>query len=149
ELAARLNNLFNLLTGGRRTALPRHQTLRATLDWSYGLLAEPERVILHRLAIFAGPFGLAAATAVAESPEFAASNPIEALSSLVAKSLVVAETGSAIARYRLLDTTRAYALEKLDASGERARIARRHAEYYQDLFERAEAEWETQPTPAW
>jgi predicted ATPase len=149
ELAARLNNLFNLLTGGRRTALPRHQTLRATLDWSYGLLAEPERVTLHSLAIFAGPFGLDAATAVAASPEFAASNPVEALSSLVAKSLVVAEIGSAIARYRLLDTTRAYALEKLEASGERGRIARRHAEYYQDLFERAEAEWETRPTPGW
>src|SRR5262249_62429987 len=96
-----------------RTALPRHQTLRATLDWSYGLLVEPERVILHRLAIFAGAFGLDAATAVAAIPEFAASNPIEALSSLVAKSLVVAETGSAIARYQLPYTTRAYAVERL------------------------------------
>jgi hypothetical protein len=106
-------------------------------------------VILHRLAIFAGPFGLDAATVVAASPVFAASNPIEALSGLVAKSLVVAEIGSAIARYRLLDTTRAYVLEKLEASAERGRIARRHAEYYQDLFERAEAEWETRPTPGW
>jgi predicted ATPase len=93
--------------------------LRATLDWSYGLLAEPERVILHRLAIFAGSFSLDAATAVAASPELAASNPIEALSSLVARSLVVAEIAGAIARYRLLDTTRAYALEKLDEFGER------------------------------
>ena len=68
ELAVRLNDLFNLLTSGRRTALPRHQTLRATLDWSYGLLAEPERVILRRLAIFAGPFSLDAATAVSGEP---------------------------------------------------------------------------------
>jgi predicted ATPase/DNA-binding winged helix-turn-helix (wHTH) protein len=149
ELAARLNNLFNLLTSGRRTALPRHQTLRATLDWSYGLLAEPERVILHRLAIFAGPFGLDAATAVAASPEFAASDPVEGLSTLVAKSLVVAEIAGAIAQYRLLDTTRAHALEKLGESGERERIARRHAEYYEDLFERAEAEWERRPTTEW
>jgi predicted ATPase/DNA-binding winged helix-turn-helix (wHTH) protein len=149
ELAVRLNHLFNLLTSGRRTALPRHQTLRATLDWSYGLLAEPERVTLHRLAIFAGPFGLDAVTAVAASPELPAPNSIEALSSLVAKSLVVAEIGSAITRYRLLDTTRAYALEKLEASDEHGRIARRHAAYYQDLFQRAEAEWERQPTAGW
>ena len=149
ELAVRLNDLFSLLTSGRRTALPRHQTLRATLDWSYGLLAKPERVILHRLAIFAGPFSLDAATAVAASPELAASNPIEGLSSLVAKSLVVAEVAGATARYRLLDMTRAYALEKLEESGERERIAGRHAEYYQDLFERAEAEWERRPTTEW
>jgi predicted ATPase/DNA-binding winged helix-turn-helix (wHTH) protein len=149
ELAVRLNDRFNLLTSGRRTALPRHQTLRATLDWSYELLAEPERVILHRLAIFAGPFSLDAATAVAASPELAASNPIEGLSSLVAKSLVVAEIAGAIARYRLLDTTRAYALARLDECGERERIARRHAEYYQDLFERVEAEWERRPTAGW
>ncbi len=149
ELAVRLNDRFSLLTSGRRTALPRHQTLRATLDWSYGLLAELERVILHRLAIFAGPFSLDAATAVAASPELAVSNPTEALSSLVAKSLVVAEIAGAIARYRLLDTTRAYALEKLDECGEHELIARRHAEYYQDLFERAEAEWERRPTAGW
>jgi len=149
ELAVRLNDLFNLLTSGRRTALPRHQTLRATLDWSYGMLAEPERVILHRLAIFAGPFSLDAATAATASPELAAPNPIELLSSLVAKSLVVADVEGAIARYRLLDTTRAYALAKLKESGEHERTARRHAEYYQDLFERAEAEWERRPTAGW
>jgi predicted ATPase len=149
ELAVGLNDRFNLLTTGRRTAMPRHQTLRATLDWSYGLLAEPERVILHRLAIFAGPFSLDAATAIAASRELAASNPIEGLSSLVAKSLVVAEVAGAIARYRLLDTTRAYALEKLEESGARERIARRHAKYYQGLFERAEAEWESQSTTEW
>jgi predicted ATPase len=77
-LAARLDDRFRLLTGGRRTALPRHQALRATLDWSYELLAEPERVILRRLAVFAGSFSLDAVAAVAASPEVAASDAIEA-----------------------------------------------------------------------
>jgi predicted ATPase len=130
-------------------ALPRHQALRATLDWNHELLAEPERVLLRRLAIFAGPFSLEAATAVAASPELSAPDVIERLTSLVAKSLVAAEVEGAVARYRLLDTTRAYALEKLEESGERERLARRHAEYYRDLFDRAETEWETRPTAEW
>ena len=131
ELAARLDDRFQLLTGGRRTALPRHQTLRATLDWSYELLAEPERVILRRLAIFAGAFSLEAAGAVAASPESHRRQVIDGLSNLVTKSLVAAEVeGTVRDRYRLLDTTRAYALEKLDESGERQWMARRHAEYY-------------------
>jgi predicted ATPase/DNA-binding winged helix-turn-helix (wHTH) protein len=145
ELSARLDDRFQLLTGGRRTALPRHQTLRATFDWSYELLAEPERVILRRLAVFAGVFSLEAACAVAASPEAAPSEVVDGVSSLVAKSLVAAEIDSAIARYRLLDTTRAYALEKLGDSGELEAIARHHAEYYRDLCDRAEAEWEAQP----
>ena len=148
-LAARLDDRFRLLTGGRRTALPRHQALRATLDWGYELLAEPERVLLRRLAIFAGQFSLEAAAAVAASSELAVPEVIEGLLGLVAKSLVVAGGEGAVTRYRLLDTTRAYALEKLDESGERDRLARRHAEYYRDLFERAEAEWETRPTAEW
>src|SRR5262249_38115796 len=106
QLAVGLNDRFNVLTRGRRTALPRHHTLGAPVCWSYALPAEPDRVILHRLAIFAAPFSLDAPTAVAASPELAVSNPIEGLSSLVAKSLVVAELAGAFARYRLLDTTR-------------------------------------------
>ena len=148
-LTAGLDNRFRLLTGGRRTALPRHQALRATLDWSYELLAAPERVLLRRLAIFAGPFSLEAAAAVAASPEFAAPDAIAGLLGLVAKSIVVAEGGGAVARCRLLDTTRAYALEKLGESGERDQQARHHAEYYRNLFERAEAQWETRPTAEW
>jgi predicted ATPase/DNA-binding winged helix-turn-helix (wHTH) protein len=142
EFAARLDDRFDVLTGGRRTALPRHQTLRATLDWSYELLTEPERTVLRRLAVLAGGFNLDAASAVATSGEIALPDVVDMLSNLVAKSLVAAELGAAIARYRLLDTTRAYALEKLVESGERDRIARRHAEYYRDLFERVETEWE-------
>jgi predicted ATPase len=132
EIAARLDDRFHLLTGGRRTALPRHQTLRATLDWSYELLPEPERVILRRLAIFAGGFTLTAANAVAASAEFAASDVVDGVANLVAKSLVGADVGGAIARFRLLETTRAYALEKLAESGEIERIGRCHAECYRD-----------------
>jgi predicted ATPase/DNA-binding winged helix-turn-helix (wHTH) protein len=148
-LAARLDDRFRLLTGGRRTALPRHQALRATLDWSYGLFAEPERVLLRRLAIFAGPFSLEAAAAVAASPELATPDVIEWLTSLVAKSLVVTGGEGAVARYRLLDTTRAYALEKLEESGERERLSHHHAEYYRHLFEQAEVGWETRRTVEW
>jgi predicted ATPase/DNA-binding winged helix-turn-helix (wHTH) protein len=148
ELASRLDERFNLLTGGQRTALPRHQTLRATLDWSYELLTEPERILLRRLAIFAGPFSLDAAIAVATNPELTRSEAIGGIASLVAKSLVVAEV-EGTARYRLLDTTRAYALEKLTESGERERITPRHAEYYRELFERAEGEREARPAADW
>jgi predicted ATPase/DNA-binding winged helix-turn-helix (wHTH) protein len=144
-LAARLDDRFQLLTGGRRTALPRHQTMRATLDWSYELLAEPERAILRRLAIFAGVFSLEAASAVVASPELVQSEVVEGLSNLVAKSLVAVEVDGRVARYRLLDTTRAYAFEKLGESGEGERLARHHAEYFKDFFEQAEAEWEGRP----
>ncbi len=148
-LAARLDDRFRLLTGGRRTALPRHQTLRATLDWSYELLTEPERVILRRLAVFAGPFSLRATIAVAAAPETELAPVVESLASLVAKSLVTTEGDGAVARYRLLDTTRAYAIEKLEESGESDVTARRHAEHCAGLFARAEAEWETRPTAEW
>ncbi|HZC96577.1 MAG TPA: transcriptional regulator, partial [Bradyrhizobium sp.] len=148
-LAARLDDRFRLLTGGRRTALPRHQTLRATLDWSYQLLSEPERVILRRLAIFAGVFSLEAARAVVASPELLQSEVVEGLSNLVAKSLVAAEVDGRVARYRLLDTTRAYAIEKLGESGEGERLARRHAEYYRDFFEQIEAELDARSAVEW
>jgi predicted ATPase len=149
DLAARLDDRFQLLTGGRRTALPRHQTLRATLDWSYELLPESERMILRRLAVFAGAFSLEAASAVVASAEVAAAEVVDGLSNLVAKSLVATEVDGPVTRYRLLDTTRAYALEKLGESGERERLARRHAEYYRDLFEPAEAELEARPAAEW
>jgi predicted ATPase/DNA-binding winged helix-turn-helix (wHTH) protein len=151
-LAARLDDRFRLLTGGYRTALPRHQTLRATLDWSYELLPEPERVVLRRLAIFAGGFTLEAAAAIGasvESPDIAALDVVDGVANLVAKSLVGAHIGAATVHYRLLETTRAYAFEKLTAGGEFEEAARGHAAYYRDLFERAEAEWETRLTAEW
>jgi predicted ATPase/DNA-binding winged helix-turn-helix (wHTH) protein len=149
EVAAHLDDRFRILTGGRRTALPRHQTLRATLDWSYELLSEPERVVLRRLAVFAGVFRLEAASVVIASSEIAPAEVVDGIANLVAKSLVTGVAGTAVARYRLLDTMRAYGLEKLAESGEREWLARRHTEHYRDLFERAEAEWETRPTVAW
>ncbi|MEJ0003654.1 MAG: winged helix-turn-helix domain-containing protein [Pararobbsia sp.] len=148
-LANRLDDRFQLLTGGRRTALLRHQTLRATLDWSHDLLAEPERRVLRRLAVFAGAVDLETVGAVVASAEIAAPEVIDGISSLVAKSLVVAEVDASLPRYRLLDTTRAYALEKLVESGEWERLSRRHAEYYRDLFERIEAELEMRPSVDW
>ncbi|MET4023796.1 winged helix-turn-helix domain-containing protein [Bradyrhizobium sp. S3.2.12] len=149
ELADRLDDRFHLLTGGRRTALPRHQTLRATLDWSHELLAESERVLLRRLAVFAGAVDLEAVDAVAASAEITSPQVVDGISSLVAKSLVVVKIDGGTPLYHLLDTTRAYAILKLVESGERERLARRHAEYYRDLFERAEAEWEIRPTADW
>ena len=148
-LAARLDDRFHLLTGGRRTALPRHQTLRATLDWSYELLTGPERVILRRLAVFAGPFDLAAAAALMLGSELLGPDITETLSGLFAKSLVVTEFDGGAARYRLLDTIRAYGFERLAEAGERAPTAERHAKYYCDLFERAEGEAPTRPISEW
>ena len=148
-LAAGLDDRFHLLTGGKRTALPRHQTLRATFDWSYELLTGPERVVLRRLAVFAGPFSLQATIAVAVDPETELPPVVESLAGLVAKSLVAIEGGGVAARYRLLDTTRAYATEKLEESGEREPLARRHAAYYRDVVERAELDWESRPSAEW
>ena len=146
-LAGRLDDRFHLLTKGWRTALPRHQTLRATLDWSYELLLPHERTILRRLAIFASGFTLNAASRVAADDQLGASNVIETVASLVAKSLVATEIDDG--RYHLLDTTRAYMLEKLSEAGEHQWLAGRHAEYYRDLFELAEAESEKQPIADW
>jgi len=148
-LAARLDDRFRLLTGGHRTAMPRHQTLRATLDWSYELLTESERVVLRRLAIFVGGFPLQAAIAIAADDEIPASKVVDSVASLVAKSLVTAGSGGAKVRYRLLQTTRTYALEKLAQAGEFDAAVRRHARRYLDVFENAEAELETLPTDAW
>src|SRR6266404_6106291 len=149
ELAARLDDCLHLLTGGRRTALPRHHTLRATLAWSYELLPELERVVLRRLAIFAGGFTLQAASTIAATDEIVGSDIVDCAANLVAKSLVAADLGGATGWYRLLETTRAYALEKLTQSGEFEQVARRHAEYCRDLFERAEAELQTRPAAEW
>ncbi len=148
-VAAHLDDRFHLLIGGRRTALPRHQTLRSTLDWSYDLLPERERVVFRRVSIFADGFGLKAATAVAVSAEIAASDVIDGVANLVAKSLVMADVPGATARYWLLETTRAYAREKLAESGELEQVARAHAQHYRNIFVRAQTEWETRPTLEW
>ena len=117
---------------GRRTAHPRHQTLHALLDWSYDFLIERERRVLPRLSVFVGPFTLEAAQAIACAPD--ETHFADTVESLVAKSLVSAVPGSGTARFRLLETTRVYALEKLEESGEKQAIALRHAKYFASLL---------------
>jgi predicted ATPase/DNA-binding winged helix-turn-helix (wHTH) protein len=117
-LAARLEDGLGLLTSGRRTAQPRHQTMSATLDWSYGLLTEAEQTVLRRLAIFDGEFTLHAAAAVVADKEYPENKAIELTAELVTKSLIAADASDHEPRLRLLETTRAYALGKLTESGE-------------------------------
>jgi predicted ATPase/DNA-binding winged helix-turn-helix (wHTH) protein len=133
EVASRLDNRFELLTGGRRLALPQHQTLRATLDWSYDLLSEPEQCLLRRLAVFPAGFTLDAATAVARDLR-TLSSIADGISDLFSKSLVVLDGPDVPRRWRLLETTRAYAREKLAESDEAELAARYHAEYYRNLI---------------
>jgi predicted ATPase/DNA-binding winged helix-turn-helix (wHTH) protein len=148
-LAARLDERFSLLLRGRRTALPRHQTLHTTLDWSYALLPELQQIVLRRLAAFAGMFTMESASAVLADSDTPSSEIVDAIADLIAKSLVTASVDAAVALYRLLDTTRAYALVKLDAFSERDRFARRHAGHYRDLLEKAYGEWERKPASDW
>jgi non-specific serine/threonine protein kinase len=143
---SRLDERFELLIGGRRTALPRHQTLRATLDWSYELLPEPERRLLRRLAIFAAGFTLEAANAVMSDKDHGACAFLEQIANLVAKSLVTVEGSAPTRRWRLLDTIRAYALEKLAESGEAEQAARRCTEYCRDPDRPAVNGSKVQPT---
>jgi predicted ATPase/DNA-binding winged helix-turn-helix (wHTH) protein len=137
--ASLLDSRFSLQWRGRRTAIPRHQTLSAALDWSYELLSATESAVLRRLSVFFGPFTLQAAAAVASGDGLNASEAIEAIDGLVTKSLIAPSGGRAL-RYRLLDTTRGYAFGKLRDAGEARPLAQRHAEYFRDLFSRAESE---------
>jgi predicted ATPase/DNA-binding winged helix-turn-helix (wHTH) protein len=139
-LSSRLDDRLRLLTSGRRTALPRHQTMRATLDWSYEFLPELERLVLRRLGVFSGAFSLEAASTVAASEEIIELEVAERIANLVAKSLVAVDLSGAVVRYRLFETTRAYALEKLTESGEFEKFARQHAEFCRDLADAAEGE---------
>jgi predicted ATPase/DNA-binding winged helix-turn-helix (wHTH) protein len=139
-VAARLDDRFHLLTGGRRTALPRHQTLTATLDWSYDLLDEREKAVLRCLSVFAGSFSLQAAVAVAGNVP--GSPVVDCIANLIAKSMAVADLRAEAPTYRLLDTTRLYALEKLRSAGEQRGASERHARYYRNLS--AEAQDETE-----
>ena len=135
-IASLLDGPCRLQWHGRRTALPRHQTLSAMLDWSYNLLPEPERAILRGLSVFVGPFSLEAALFVAAGDFLNRKHVAETIAGLVSKSLVTVETSQAGTLYRLLDTTRAYILEKIVHRGEKDTIARRHAVYYGEFLER-------------
>jgi predicted ATPase/DNA-binding SARP family transcriptional activator len=139
EIASRLDDRFSLLTAGSRTAIPRHQTLRATIDWSYELLTEPERSLLRRLSVFAGGFTLEAVEAIC-SQGMKQSDILDLLGRLVDKSLVIVEADSEFSetRYRLLETIRQYALEKLVETGEASAIRDRHLDFYLSLAEKSE-----------
>jgi predicted ATPase/DNA-binding SARP family transcriptional activator len=140
EIAQRLDDRFSLLTSGNRSALPRQQTLRATIDWSHELLTEPEKTLFRSLAVFAGGFMLEAAESICSHNDVQRSDVLDLLGRLVDKSLVVVE-GAAVGRptrYRLLETIREYALEKMEAAGEERSIRDRHLEYFKKLAEETE-----------
>ena len=143
ELAARLDDRFRLLKRGRRGAERRHATLAAALDWSYEFLPQEERALLRRLSVFAGAFTLDAAIGLCADPlnQDEAEAAVDAVANLVAKSMVSADVSGEQVYYRLLDTTKAYALDKLEQCGELDGMRRRWAEYLRARFERASAEW--------
>ena len=136
QIAARLDDRFRLLTGGPRTAEARHRTLRATIDWSHDLLDEPRRVLFRRLSVFRGGWTLETAEAVCADGAVTEVEVLDLLSGLVAHSLVVAANG----RFRLLETIRQYAWERLVEAGEGEACRQRHARYFLELAERAEPE---------
>jgi predicted ATPase/class 3 adenylate cyclase/DNA-binding CsgD family transcriptional regulator len=133
EILDSLHDRFRLLTGGARTAVRRQQTLRASVDWSHALLTQPERVLFRRLAVFLGGFDLAAAQAVAGGGDVERYQVLDQLTLLVDKSLVVADDRGGRTRYRLLETVRQYALEKLGESSEADAVRSRHRDYYTAL----------------
>ena len=138
QIAARLDDRFRLLTAGRRTALPRQQTLRAMVDWSYDLLAEPERVLLRRLSVFAGGWTFEAAESVGAGDGIETYAVLDLLAQLVDKSLVLVEDQHGDLRYRLLETIRQYAREKLIEAGEEIRSRDRHLAFFLRLAEETE-----------
>jgi predicted ATPase/class 3 adenylate cyclase len=137
-IAARLHERFKLLVTGDRTVLPRQRTLRALIDWSYDLLAPPERTLFQRLSIFAGGWTLEAAEAVGAGGDIEAADVLDLLARLVEKSLVIADIEGG--RYRMLETVRQYALERLREAGDEETARTRHLEYYLALAERALSE---------
>jgi len=139
EIVDSLHDRFRLLTGGARTAVRRQQTLRASVDWSHALLTVPERVLFRRLSVFMGGFDLDAAQAVAGTTEVERFQLLDQLGLLVDKSLVVAENASGATRYRLLETVRQYALEKLGESGEADEMRGRHRDHYTSMATRLDA----------
>ncbi|WP_407187048.1 ATP-binding protein [Bradyrhizobium centrosematis] len=143
QTAALLDERLNLLWQGQRTAPPRQKTLQATLDWSYGLLSDLERLVLRRLAVFAGHFTIDAALEVVPDERVDRTRLFDAVDSLVAKSMVAPRPIGAMMRYRLLDTTRAYLLE---IEPDDAALAARHATYYRRWLEQAGTTWAMVPS---
>lgn len=148
-LLVQMEDNFRLLTRGRRSALPRHQTLRATLDWSFELLTACEQICLRRLAVFRGGFSLASAAAVIAGEQIAPIEVLGSITQLVAKSLLNVEAGDDEMVYRLLDITRTYALEKLSVADELNATRERHAERCLALMNQAQDDWECTATQVW
>jgi len=151
QIRDRLSGRFDLLTGGSRAALPRHQTLRTTIEWSYDLLAPAERTLLARLCVFAGRFTLEDVEAVCCFDDLLAARALDLVSSLLDKSLVIKEDASGIACYRLHETMREYARLKLHEAGEEAAVERRCADYYlsQSLHFAAQGRYQLLEWLAW
>ncbi len=133
DILTGLQDRFRILTGGVRTSVRRQQTLRASVDWSHALLTEIDRVLFRRLAVFQGGFDLDAAQAVVTDEHLQRHQVFDEVALLVDKSLVVSENTSGPTRYRLLETVRQYALEKLGESGEADAVRARHRDHYTDL----------------
>jgi len=149
QILARLHDSFRLLTSGSRSAIPRHQTLRATIDWSYALLSPQEQRLLDRLSVFSGGFTLDAAEATCADGDAEAWALLDVLARLVDRSLVVMRENAGTARYALLETVRQYAAEKLRARGEEVDLRRRHAGYVVSLVAAAEPHLITAERRAW
>lgn len=148
-LAARLDDSFRVLTSGARTAVPRHRTLRAAIDWSYQLLDDRERLLLQRLSTFAGDFSLAAAETVAGGGALEADDVLDTLAALVDKSLVVMREDAGSPRYHLLETIRQFAAAALEGNGEDDDFRERHARAYLDLAQEAAPHLITRDRPEW
>lgn len=149
QLETKLNERFRILTGGSRTALPRQQTMRALVDWSYELLTDDEKTIFRRVAVFSGGWTLDAATALCSDEKIEDWQVLDILQSLVDKSMVVAELSGSEQRYRLLESTRQYAHELLEKSGELEPMQTRHAQYFYALGQKISASYFDMPTKAW
>jgi predicted ATPase len=148
-LAERLAERFRILTGGSRAVLPRQQTLRALIDWSYDLLAESEKMLFRRVSIFAGGRTLETASEVIASESIEKSDVLELLASLAEKSLVVVDTMGSTERYRLLESTREYGLGLLTEKGERSGLARKHAECFAAMAREADEVSKNNPAQSW
>ena len=135
QIASRLDDAFRLLSAGSRTALPRHRTLRATMEWSFGLLKPREQILLNRLSVFAGSFTLESAEAVGAGESLGVEDILDGVGGLVDKSLVVMEPGEGVARYRLLETVRQYGAERIEEARESDAVALRFAEHYLSIVE--------------
>lgn len=149
QIAARLDDRFRLLTGGSRTALPRQQTLRAMIDWSYSLLSEPERILFRRLAVFVSGWTLEAAEFICSGNGIESSDVLDLLTRLVDKSVVTVEELAGEARYRRLETIRQYSREKFLETDEVGTVRDRHLEYYLQFCETAEEHLQRRDNKTW